>query len=103
MMEVIWSEGALRDLEHIRDYITQDNPAYASVFVERLLKTTRHLPQFPLSGRLMPEAKNPNIREVLYQSYRVVYRLNQNRIEVVMAVHGSRDLGGQENQPWDSN
>lgn len=102
-MEVIWSEGALRDLEHIRDYIAQDNLAYASVFVERLLKTTRHLPQFPLSGRLMPEAKNSNIREVFYQSYRVVYRLNQHRIEVVMVVHGSRDLSAQENQPWDSN
>lgn len=103
MMRVIWSEGALLDLEHIRDYIAQDNPAYANVFVERLLKTTRHLPQFPQSGRLMPEAKTPNIREVLYQGYRIVYRLSPQLIEVVMAVHGSRDLGGQENNPWDSN
>jgi len=103
MMKVIWSDGALRDLEHIRDYIAQDNPAYANVFVERLLKTTRHLPQFPQSGRLMPEAKAPNIREVLYQGYRIVYRLSPELIEVVMAVHGSRNLSGQENNPWDSN
>ncbi len=97
MMKVIWSESALRDVEHIRDYIALDNPAYANVFVERLLKTTRHLPQFPESGRLMPEAKNPHIREVLYQGYRIVYRLSPELIEVVMAVHGSRHLGGQEN------
>ena len=103
MMRVIWSEGALRDLEHIRDYIALDNPAYANVFVERLLKTTRHLPQFPQSGRPMPEAKAPNIREVLYQGYRIVYRLSPELIEVVMAVHGSRNLSGQENNPWDSN
>jgi plasmid stabilization system protein ParE len=95
MMKVIWSEGALLDLEHIRDYIAQDNPAYANVFVERLLKTTRHLPQFPESGRQMPEAKNPNIREVLYQAYRIVYRLSPELIEVIMVVHGSRDLGTQ--------
>jgi toxin ParE1/3/4 len=95
MMKVIWSEGALLDLEHIRDYIAQDNPAYANVFVERLLKTTRHLPQFPESGRQMPEAKNPNIREVLYQAYRIVYRLNPELIEIIMVVHGSRDLGTQ--------
>lgn len=95
MMKVIWSEGALLDLEHIRDYIAQDNPAYANVFVERLLQTTRHLPQFPESGRQMPEAKSPNIREVLYQAYRVVYRLRPELIEVIMVVHGSRDLGTQ--------
>ena len=100
-MKVIWSEGALLDLEHIRDYIAQDNPVYANMFVERLLKTTRHLPQFPQSGRQMPEAKDPNIREVLYQGYRIVYRLSPDLIEVVMAVHGSRDLGGQENTPSD--
>lgn len=93
MMKVIWSEGALLDLEHIRDYIAQDNPAYAKVFVERLLKTTRHLPQFPESGRLMPEAKSPNIREVLYQAYRIVHRRSPELIEVIMVVHGSRDLG----------
>ncbi len=101
MMKVIWSEGALLDLEHIRDYIAQDNPVYANMFVERLLKTTRHLPRFPQSGRQMPEAKDPNIREVLYQGYRIVYRLSPDLIEVVMAVHGSRDLGGQENTPSD--
>lgn len=102
MMQVIWSKGALLDLEHIRDYIALDNPAYANVFVERLLKTTRHLPQFPLSGRLMPEAKHPDIREVIYQGYRIVYRLSPDLIEVIMAVHGSRDLGSTDNQPWSS-
>lgn len=49
------------DVEHIRDYIAQDAPAYAQPFVERLLHATRHLPQFPHSGRAMPEAKNLRI------------------------------------------
>lgn len=31
-------------------------PAYAQPFVERLLQAIRHLPQFPHSGRAMPEA-----------------------------------------------
>lgn len=65
-MEVAWSESALRDLEHIRDYIALDQPVYATIFIERLLHTTRHLTQFPLSGRLMPEAQRADIREVLY-------------------------------------
>ncbi|HSB95323.1 MAG TPA: type II toxin-antitoxin system RelE/ParE family toxin [Spongiibacteraceae bacterium] len=91
-MNVIWSRRALQDVEHIRDYIAQDSPAYAQPFIERLLSATRHLQQFPQSGRAMPEANNSNIREVIYQGYRIIYRLGSDAIEIVMVVHGSRDL-----------
>ncbi|MBI3562434.1 MAG: type II toxin-antitoxin system RelE/ParE family toxin [Gammaproteobacteria bacterium] len=99
-MKVIWSRRALLDVEHIRDYIAHDSPAYARPFVERLLHATRHLPQFPHSGRAMPEAKDLRIREVIYQGYRLIYRLRADTIEIVMVVHGSRDLTNPDNQPW---
>lgn len=79
-MKVIWSRRALLDVEHIRDYIAQDSPVYAKPFVERLLRATRHLPRFPLSGRAMPEADNVRIREVIYQGYRIIYRLRPDTI-----------------------
>ena len=91
-MKVTWSRRALLDIEHIRDYIAQDNPAYAQPFIERLLHTTRHLPQFPHSGRAMPEAKNVRIREVIYQGYRVIYRVQPEAIQIVTVIHGSRDV-----------
>ncbi len=100
-MKVIWSRRALRDVEHIRDYIAQDSSAYAQPFIERLLHATRHLPQFPHSGRAMPEADGLSIREVIYQGYRIIYRLRPDTIEIVMVVHGSRDLTGQTNKPWE--
>ena len=100
-MKVVWSRRALLDVEHIRDYIAQDSPAYAQPFIERLLRTTRCLPQFPRSGRVMPEAEDNNIREVIYQGYRIIYRLNPDTIEIVMVVHGSRNLAGQDTKPWE--
>ena len=60
--------------------------------MERLLHATRHLPQFPHSGRAMPEAKDVSIREVIYQGYRIIYRLRADTIEIVMIANGSRDL-----------
>lgn len=33
-----------------------------------------------------------HIREVIYQGYRIVYRLRTDTIEIVMVAHGSRDL-----------
>jgi plasmid stabilization system protein ParE len=91
-VKVIWSQRALPDVERIRDYIALDSPAYAQPFIERLLYAARHLAQFPQSGRAMPEANDPSIREVIYQGYRIVYRLSPDFVEVVMVVHGSRDL-----------
>jgi len=101
-LKVIWSEQALLDVEHIRDYIAQDSPAYAQPFIERLLQATRHLPEFPQIGRLMPEAKSPSIREVIYQGYRIVYRLCPDTVEIVMVAHGSRDLGNPDNPSWET-
>jgi toxin ParE1/3/4 len=101
-MKVIWSEQALLDVEHIRDYIVQDSPAYAQPFIERLLHATRHLPAFPESGRPMPEANSPSIREVIYQGYRIVYRLRSDTIEIVMVAHGSRNLSDPQYQPWET-
>lgn len=99
-MKLLWSEQALLDVEHIRDYIWQDSPAYAQPFIERLLNATRRLPDFPQSGRPMPEANSPSIREVIYQGYRIIYRLRPDTIEIVMVTHGSRNLDDPENQPW---
>ncbi len=99
-MKVIWSEQAVCDVEHIRDYIAQDSAVYAQAFTARLLHATRHLPDFPHSGRPMPEADNPSLRELIYQGYRIVYRLRPDAIEIVIVAHGSRDLSAAPGQPW---
>jgi toxin ParE1/3/4 len=91
-MKLTWSRRALLDIEHIHDYIAHDNPAYAQPFIERLLYTTRHLPQFPHSGRAMPEANNLDIREIIYQGYRVIYRIQADTIQIVTVIHGSRNV-----------
>lgn len=99
-MKVVWSRRALLDVEHIRDYIAQDAPVYARPFIERLLQATRHLSKFPQSGRAMPEADDKSIREVIYQGYRIIYRLRADTVEIVMVVHGSRHLAGSDEEPW---
>lgn len=47
----------------------------------------------------MPETNSPGIREVIYQGYRIVYRLRPDTVEIVMVVHGSRNLSNPDNQP----
>ena len=40
---------------------------------------------------LMPEANNLRVREVIYQGYRVIYRVQPDVIQIVTVIHGSRD------------
>ena len=53
--------------------------------MERLLR-------FPKLGRVVPEAQDENIRELVHKNYRIIYRIAGERIEILTIVHGSRDL-----------
>ncbi|MGV8843025.1 MAG: type II toxin-antitoxin system RelE/ParE family toxin [Pseudomonas sp.] len=59
------------------------------------------LANFPESGRRVSEAKCDDIREVVFQSYRIIYRIiDAQRIDIIAVVHGRRDLSQAKNQPW---
>lgn len=102
-MKLVWSQRALSDVVHLRDYIGQDSPIYARQFIEGLLRRVERLPDFPRMGRAVPEAESEDIREVVYQGYRVIYRCNEaaDTVELVTVLHGSRDVGGVAGKPWE--
>lgn len=99
-MKLQWSQRALSDVSHLRDYISQDSPFYARQFIERLLKRIEALPAFPQMGRSVPEAERDDVRELIYQGYRIIYRLDAEKVIIVTVMHGSRDLSKPTNQPW---
>ena len=45
--------------------------------LRRLVAAVGRLREFPESGRVVPERNTPEIREVIVQPYRVVYRRGQ--------------------------
>lgn len=52
-------------------------------------------------GRLVPEAGvRDDIRELIYQGYRIIYLLSSELSEIITVVHGSRDLT-RSDKPWD--
>ncbi|WP_099325442.1 type II toxin-antitoxin system RelE/ParE family toxin [Candidatus Kuenenia stuttgartiensis] len=53
----------------------------------------KSIPQFPKSGRMVPEYGDEDLREKIYENYRIVYRIKGELIEVVAICHGSRLLG----------
>jgi hypothetical protein len=43
-----------------------------------LTSVTDQLQLFPEQGRIVPEYRNPDLREIIFQPYRIVYRLITN-------------------------
>lgn len=100
-MRIEWTEPAISDLTALRDYIARDSEANAGRFVGRLIQSVEKLSTFPQMGRRVPEAEDEAIREVLFQSYRILYRLDPGAIRILTVLHGKQDLAGRNPKPWD--
>lgn len=91
--KIKWSPIGILSFEESCNYIAQNSEFYATLFAKKIIAIIETLPEFPKSGRVVPEYKNENLREKIYQSYRIVYRLKEDVIEIVAVTHGAKLLG----------
>ncbi len=90
-MRVEWTpRGELR-LRQCRDYIlgVSQDPFTAFKFEDGIIDTSLQLADFPLSGRMVPEIRRRNIRELLYKEYRLIYRYTPACCYILSVRHGS--------------
>jgi toxin ParE1/3/4 len=93
LAHLIWSPGAINDLERITDYISFDSERYASVVVTRIISLAEEIVAFPMSGRIVPELEEENVREKFYKSYRIIYRINtDDTVDVLRVFHQAQKL-----------
>lgn len=100
-MIVEWTEPALDDLEGIRDFIATDSPHYARLFCDKITAAVEKLEDFPRIGRFVPEAQRDDVRELIFQSYRIVYQISSEQVLILAVVHGRRDSSNPGSNPWD--
>ena len=100
-MKLFWTEPDLQDLQNLRDYIANDSDIHAANFISSILMRVDRLEQLPLIGRIVPEAQSNDIREIIYRTYRIIYRVTENHIDILAVIHGSRDLWEKQSKPWD--
>jgi toxin ParE1/3/4 len=89
-MQIRWSPEAAEDLERIGQRIQQDKPKAARETVLRIYRGIAELKIFPGRGRT---GRMEGTRELVFPSlpYIAVYRLTNDRIEVVRIYHGAQD------------
>ena len=88
-MEIIWRGVALNDLEGIRRYIAQENPAAGARIQARIRDAVEQLADHPHLGR---PGRVDGTREFVIAGtpFIVVYRVLNNRLRVLSVIHGAR-------------
>ncbi len=88
---VIFAPRAERDLQAITYYIARHTDAQiADRFGNQLIDRALTLASLPERGRVVPEFGDPGIREILFKSYRIIYRVRGQAVEVVRFWHAAR-------------
>ena len=89
---VIWSNPAKDDLKKIHDYIAKDSKFYAIKVSQEFVEKSEKLKDFSKMGRVVPEIGNSNIRELLVYSYRLIYEISSDKIEIIAIIHGRQEF-----------
>jgi len=69
MVEIKFTNQSLADLEDIAEYISRDSEYYAGLQIQKLIRRTDILEQFPSIGKMVPELKIKSIKELIEGNY----------------------------------
>ena len=95
-MRVQWSPLAIERVAEIAGFIAEDNPRSAEKWVQDAFARVKQLRQFPKSGRRIPESPRPDLRELVWGNYRIIYRLEARWISILTVRHVKQILPLEE-------
>jgi len=95
-MRVVWSPLAVERAAEAASYIAKDNPSAARRWVDGLFEATETLGRLPERGRRVPELRRPDVRELLWGNYRIVYRVETRRVAILTVRHLRRRFDPKE-------
>jgi plasmid stabilization system protein ParE len=93
---VKWTDHALAQLRLIYDYIAHDSPLYAKRVSEEMVRKTVGLDELPYQGRKVPELNEEYIRELGLYSYRIIYEIKTDHVEILAVIHKRRDFAPED-------
>jgi toxin ParE1/3/4 len=89
-LKIVWSPLALEKLEASAKFIALDKPSAADKWVNDIFDRIDLLGSQPQLGREVPELLGSNYREVIFGSYRIIYKV-ENEIKI-LTLRNSRQL-----------
>ena len=94
--EVFLTADAVRDIEELYQHIANyDTPGKAQNVLNKIEKTFKSLTETPERGVYPKELLALGIREyreVFFKPYRLIYRIIEKRVYILLIVDGRRDM-----------
>jgi len=91
-VKIIWSPLAIDRASEIAEYIARDKPSAAEKWVDKIFSKVEQLRSSPEIGRIVPEIRNEQFRELIYGNYRIIYRIEKKQISILTIRHGKQIL-----------
>jgi plasmid stabilization system protein ParE len=91
-MKIMWSPLAIDRASEIAKYIAQDKPSAAEKWINTVFSKVEQLKSSPEIGRVVPEIRNDQFRELIYGNYRIIYRIKKTQISILTIRHGKQIL-----------
>ena len=92
MVEIVWTETALSDLDAIADYIALENPVAARKLVHKIFKHVEQLTDHPASGSRPVELEGRGYRQIVEPPCRVFYRHNDDYVFILHVMRSEQKL-----------
>ena len=96
--KVVWAAGARADFDLLIQHLIDTESAVAEKIFENLLAQADSLAFAPERGRKVPELLSlgvGNVREIFYKPWRMIYRIRDNEVRILMVIDGRRSLEGE--------
>lgn len=89
---LVWAPSSLDSIDKTADYIAMDSVFYAKTFVKKVFAFGEQIALFPESGRVVPEYNNELVREIIWGNYRIVYRIDDDIVNVLTVSNSAQML-----------
>jgi Plasmid stabilization system protein len=91
---ITFAVSAFDDLDVVRAWYKdqQQVPEVGNRLIKEIISQFERLAEFPESGRIVPEFNIENLKEIIFTPFRIVYRLDRNKIKIVRIWRSERLL-----------
>jgi len=97
MVQIIYTRDAVEDLQRLRGFIAEKNPASAQRIAQDLVRRIKALQEMPMMGRPVASAPDPEvIRDMVFGDYTVRYAIHAQTLAILKVWHHYEDRFGEK-------
>lgn len=93
-MKLKLQDEVIKQINDIGDYIARDSLRYAIETTKNMYSLIARLVTSPYLGRYVLEIPDKRFREIVYKSYRIVYKVSEetDTVHILFVIHCKRDF-----------